>query len=216
VSFGPESGYFQQLKDCSLVAVLPTANHLELVLIPVHWCISWNSQFANMLGLCECQSRSHITTDSQSASQSWCQAPIRDQWVEHLPWGSYRSLNQVRVLFVPYSFVTEIRNFRLLWLNGFVLHRNQICYLSRYKQKTKLRGLSPRANYTDRAIILSTKLVQTFFGQSVPRGQRDGSLQPYSRISGPEPLLFLSSSSSIVLRRLSGPRSRPSTSQKIW
>jgi hypothetical protein len=31
-----------------------------------------------------------------------------------------------------------------------------------------------------------------------------------------EPLLFLPSSSSIVLTRLSGPRSRPTTSQKIW
>jgi hypothetical protein len=41
--------------------------------------------------------------------------------------------------------------------------------------------------------------------QMVPRGQRDGSLRPYSRFSRPEPLLFLSSSSSVVLTRLSGP-----------
>jgi hypothetical protein len=39
----------------------------------------------------------------------------------------------------------------------------------------------------------------------VPHGQRDGSLRPYSRLSGPEPLLFLPSSSSVVLTRLSGP-----------
>jgi hypothetical protein len=32
----------------------------------------------------------------------------------------------------------------------------------------------------------------------------------------PEPLLFGSSSSSVILARLSGPRSRPTTSQKIW
>jgi hypothetical protein len=41
---------------------------------------------------------------------------------------------------------------------------------------------------------------------------------PYGRILGfsrPEPLLFLPSSSSIVLTRLSGPRPRPITSQKI-
>jgi hypothetical protein len=50
----------------------------------------------------------------------------------------------------------------------------------------------------------------------VPRGQRDGSLRPYSRISRPEPLLLLPSSSSIVLTTLSGPRSRITTSQKIW
>jgi hypothetical protein len=51
--------------------------------------------------------------------------------------------------------------------------------------------------------------------QRVPRGQRDRSLQPYS-VSRPEPLLFLPSSSSIVLTRLSGPHSRPTTCQKIW
>jgi hypothetical protein len=45
----------------------------------------------------------------------------------------------------------------------------------------------------------------------VPRGQRDESLRRYSRISRPEPLLFLPSSSSVVLTRLSGPRSRPTT-----
>jgi hypothetical protein len=55
-----------------------------------------------------------------------------------------------------------------------------------------------------------------FFGSRVLRGQRDGFLLPYSRLSRPEPLLFLPSSSSIVLKRLSGPRSRPTTSQKIW
>jgi hypothetical protein len=45
----------------------------------------------------------------------------------------------------------------------------------------------------------------------VPRGQRDKSLRLYSRLSRPELLLFLPSSSSVVLTRLSGPRSRPST-----
>jgi hypothetical protein len=48
----------------------------------------------------------------------------------------------------------------------------------------------------------------------VPRGQRDGFLRPFSGLSRPEPLLFLSSSSSVVLRRVSGPRSRP-TAQGI-
>jgi hypothetical protein len=38
----------------------------------------------------------------------------------------------------------------------------------------------------------------------VLRGQHDGSLRPYSRLSRPEPLLFLSSSASVVLTRLSG------------
>jgi hypothetical protein len=35
-------------------------------------------------------------------------------------------------------------------------------------------------------------------------------------VSRPEPLLFLPSSSSIVLTSLSEPRSRPTNSQKIW
>jgi hypothetical protein len=39
----------------------------------------------------------------------------------------------------------------------------------------------------------------------VPRGQRDGSLRPYSRLSRLQPLVFLSSSFSVVLTRLSGP-----------
>jgi hypothetical protein len=40
----------------------------------------------------------------------------------------------------------------------------------------------------------------------VPRGQRDGSPRPYSRLSRQEPVLFLSSSSPVVLTRLKGPR----------
>jgi hypothetical protein len=41
----------------------------------------------------------------------------------------------------------------------------------------------------------------------VPSGQYGGSLRPCSRISRPETLLFLSSSSAIALTRLSGPLS---------
>jgi hypothetical protein len=55
-----------------------------------------------------------------------------------------------------------------------------------------------------------------FFRYRVKRGQRDGSLRQNSRFSGPEPLLFLSSGSSIVLTMLSGPSSRLTTSQKVW
>jgi hypothetical protein len=45
----------------------------------------------------------------------------------------------------------------------------------------------------------------------MPRGQRDGSLRPYSRFSRQEPLLFYQSSSAVVLTRLSAPRSRTTT-----
>jgi hypothetical protein len=55
-----------------------------------------------------------------------------------------------------------------------------------------------------------------FCGWRVSRGQSNGSLRPYSGLSTPKPLLFLPSNSSIVLTRLSGPRCRPTTSQKMW
>jgi hypothetical protein len=51
--------------------------------------------------------------------------------------------------------------------------------------------------------------------QRVSRGQRNGSPRPLIRLSWPEPLLFPSSSSSVILTSLSGPRTRPNTSHKI-
>jgi hypothetical protein len=63
---------------------------------------------------------------------------------------------------------------------------------------------------------LVSKVSANFCGYRVLRGQHNGYLQQYSRFSRPEPLLFLSSSSFIVVTRLSGPCSRPTTSQKIW
>jgi hypothetical protein len=68
----------------------------------------------------------------------------------------------------------------------------------------KLRGLSPRANYTDRATAsLSAKLMPMF----ADRGCRVSAADPYGSnvgFSRPEPLLFLLSNSSFVLMRLSG------------
>jgi hypothetical protein len=58
---------------------------------------------------------------------------------------------------------------------------------------------------------LSAKLELTFADRGVLRGQCGE-----SRFSRLELLLFLSSSFSILLTRLSGPRSRPTTAQKIW
>ena len=43
-----------------------------------------------------------------------------------------------------------------------------------------LRGLSPRANYTDRAA--AAKLVPTFAGIGVLRGQRNGSPRPLNSV----------------------------------
>jgi hypothetical protein len=60
------------------------------------------------------------------------------------------------------------------------------------------------------------EVTANFYGQRVPCGQGDWSLRTYSWISRPEPLLYIPSSSSVVLTRLSGPRPRPTASQKIW
>jgi hypothetical protein len=53
---------------------------------------------------------------------------------------------------------------------------------------------------------LSAKLVPTFAYRKFHTWSHDGSLRPYSRLFRPEPLLFPSSSSSLVLTGLSGPR----------
>jgi hypothetical protein len=60
------------------------------------------------------------------------------------------------------------------------------------------------------------RVSSNFCGYRMPCGQRGGSLRPYSRFSRPKPLLFLQSTSSIVLTMASRPRSRPNTSNKIW
>jgi hypothetical protein len=58
-------------------------------------------------------------------------------------------------------------------------------------KKTKLHGLSPRANYTDRATAACRRSdCQLVRIESATRGQRDGSFRPYSRFSRQEPLLF--------------------------
>jgi hypothetical protein len=77
----------------------------------------------------------------------------------------------------------------------------------------KLCGLSPQANYTD--LHLSAKLIPTFADRGC-HVVSVTSLQLYFQISRPEQLLFLSSSSSVVLTRLSRPCSTSTTTQKIW
>jgi hypothetical protein len=87
--------------------------------------------------------------------------------------------------------------------------------VSKLELKTKLRGLSQRANYTDRATAaLSAKLVPIF----ADRWCRAVSVtDPLAVLSAfrPQTLLFLPNSSSLVLTRLSGPRCRPTTFQRI-
>jgi hypothetical protein len=73
----------------------------------------------------------------------------------------------------------------------------------------KLHDLSPRANYTDRATAACRQSNCQLFAD---RGCHVVSvMDPYGRILGflDRSRYFLSSSSSVVLTRLSGPRSRP-------
>jgi hypothetical protein len=69
---------------------------------------------------------------------------------------------------------------------------------------------------TERPPFIGEVSVTFFADRWVPRGKGDGSLRQYFRFHKPEQLLCLPDSSSIILMRLSGPRSRPITSQKIW
>ena len=91
--------------------------------------------------------------------------------------------------------------------------------LRSYAPKTKLNSVAlvrERTIPTER----SAKLVPTFADRGVSRGQRNESPRPFNLcFLDLEPLLFYSSSSSIDLTRLtrlSGPLSRPPTTQKIW
>jgi hypothetical protein len=59
-------------------------------------------------------------------------------------------------------------------------------------------------------------LVPTFADREVLHSHCGESPTAIISVYRPESLLFLSSSSSIVLMSLSGPRSRPTTSQKNW
>jgi hypothetical protein len=81
------------------------------------------------------------------------------------------------------------------------------------KLKTKLRGFSSQANYSNHP--LSAKLVPTF----ADRGCRVVSATDPTAVKlgflDVEQLLFHSSSSSVIFMRLSGPRSGPIISQKI-
>jgi hypothetical protein len=87
-----------------------------------------------------------------------------------------------------------------------------------HPSKLKLT-LNPLASFRERTIVtewppLFGEVSANLCGNKVSRSQHDWSLLLYLRLSRPEPLLFLPSSSSVVLTRLSGLRSRPTTSQK--
>jgi hypothetical protein len=79
-------------------------------------------------------------------------------------------------------------------------------------------AFSPRANYTDLATATCWRnLVPTVADRGVSRGQRGGSLTVVNlKFSRPEPLLFFEVAPHLSSQGLSGHRSRPTATQKIW
>jgi hypothetical protein len=159
------------------------------------------------------QSQSHITTDNQSDSPSWCQAPIWDSRPIFL---SPRDF-----LLDSYSFVNQLRELRqiLKTLNKFSHMTSSIyahalfhgcCSWKQFsvrmediaKETNSLHGTKQKTNKTNSMVWVRERTIPTerpplvgevtanFCGQRVPRGQRDGFLWPYSRLSRQEPLLF--------------------------
>jgi hypothetical protein len=89
------------------------------------------------------------------------------------------------------------------------------CYLCCIKKLNSVAQVSEWTIPTERPLPVG-EVSANFCWKRVSSVLRNGSQLQYSRFSKPEPLLFHPNSSSIVLTRLSGPRSRPTTSQKIW
>jgi hypothetical protein len=86
-------------------------------------------------------------------------------------------------------------------------------YLHLIKQ---LRGFSPQANYTDRAIAACRQSYCQLRIEGIAWSAQRNPAAVNLGFLEPEPLLLSSSSSSVILTRLSGPRSRPTASQKMW
>jgi hypothetical protein len=76
--------------------------------------------------------------------------------------------------------------------------------------KNSMVWVRERTISTERPPLVG-KVIANLSGYRVPRGQRDGSLRPYPRISRQEPLLFYQVAPQLLLTRLSGPRSRPTS-----
>jgi hypothetical protein len=117
---------------------------------------------------------------------------LQINWVKKIPLAVFNNISLIMSITNDYD-----------WLH---LHMDK---------KNSVTWVCERTIPTERAPLFG-EVSANFCGQRVSRGQRDVSLLPYSRLSRPEPLLFLPSSSSDVFTRLSRPRSRPTTSRKIW
>jgi hypothetical protein len=85
----------------------------------------------------------------------------------------------------------------------------RLMYLAHWSLNSVKERKETRTIPTERPPLVSEVSANFFADRGLPCGHREESLKPYSRISRPEPLLFLPSSSSVVLTRMSGPSSRP-------
>jgi hypothetical protein len=97
--------------------------------------------------------------------------------------------------------------------SGFEDHEDKFQHLPRLVSTIILNSMvwdRERTIPTERPPLVGEVIVN-FCGSRMPRGQRDGSLRPCSRLSRHDPATFLSSTSSVVITGLSGPRSRPTT-----
>jgi hypothetical protein len=121
--------------------------------------------------------------------QSWWQGLNAD--TQHTAWGSMRLL-----LFFKLK-ETGQHSGPCNSLNTFPLHALHFClngstrkYYNKTKSKQTPWSESASELYRPSDRRLSAKWVPTFADRGVSRGQRDGSLRPYSRFSRQEPVLF--------------------------
>jgi hypothetical protein len=76
------------------------------------------------------------------------------------------------------SVILEIKAKGLVFVDGPSTSYKTMPYWTSIHTKTKLRGLSPQANYIDRATAAVGEVVPTFADRGVLRGQRNGSPRP--------------------------------------
>jgi hypothetical protein len=82
--------------------------------------------------------------------------------------------------------------------------------------KTSSVVLVSKRNIPMERFLRSTNLLLTFAGRGCCTDSATDPHGRYSRFSRPEPILLLSSSWSVILRREGGTRSRHTTSENMW
>jgi hypothetical protein len=100
----------------------------------------------------------------------------------------------------------RLQNVYCSQIKVFIYRRLLRSYITGQSIAHSRRACKKKTSVAESASELYRPSYSRLSAKLVPRGYRDGSLWTYSRISRQEPLLFLSSSPSVVLTRLSGPR----------